>query len=131
MNHKHFFIVTLAVIIGFAAMFWFFRWNTTDARKKAPPPLIKQSVVINMSDKAFLPAQLKVKKGTAVTFLNKGKELRWPASNIHPTHQIYPEFDPKGPVSPGASWSFTFNKVGKWRFHDHLVSGVVGVITVE
>lgn len=87
--------------------------------------------MIKMKDDTFESATITIKKGEKVTLVNKGKNLHWPASNIHPTHGIYPEFDSKVGVEPGASWSFTFDKVGVWRFHDHLYPELKGVITVE
>ena len=42
-----------------------------------------------------------IKKGQTVVFKNLTADGNfWPASNIHPTHQIYPEFDPKEPIPP-------------------------------
>src|SRR5439155_1620409 len=69
----------------------------------------------------FEPVDLTIKQGTKVIFKNVDSQGHWPASDIHPTHGIYPEFDPKQPVNPGDSWSFVFDKVGRWRYHDHLV----------
>src|SRR6185503_5181523 len=58
----------------------------------------------------------------AVTFISNTGQPFWPASDPHPTHQIYPEFDPKQPIQPGKSWSFTFNRVVNWGYHNHLDS---------
>ena len=58
-------------------------------------------------------------------------ESFWPASNIHPTHMIYPEFDAKRPVASGKDWSFTFTKKGTWRYHDHLNPEATGTVVVE
>ncbi|MDQ3065134.1 MAG: hypothetical protein M3Q36_02585 [bacterium] len=53
-----------------------------------------------------------------------------PASDEHPSHKIYSEFDSNGDVAPGGSYSFTFNKIGEWGYHDHDRAGCTGVITV-
>lgn len=90
-----------------------------------------ENVVIKMQDDNFVPEKITIKKNQTVVFINESKEDKWPASNIHPTHQIYSEFDPKKPVPPNTSWSFKFDKVGIWRFHDHLFPRLTGVITVE
>ena len=84
-----------------------------------------------MMDSSFEPTKISIKKGTTVTFVNKGEDDHWPASNIHPTHEIYPEFDPHKPILPGNSWSFTFDKKGIWRFHDHIFPQLTGAVTVE
>jgi plastocyanin len=79
----------------------------------------------------YEPKNITIDIGTTVTFVNNDAVALWPASNIHPTHGIYPEFDPKGEVAPGASWSFTFTKAGLWPYHDHLHPNVTGTISVE
>lgn len=85
---------------------------------------------IKMTHEKYEPQDLEVHAGETVTFKNVSDKELWPASNIHPTHQIYPEFDPKGPIKPGESWSFTFTRGGEWRYHDHLFPEVTGKITV-
>lgn len=77
------------------------------------------------------PGVLTVKKGEEVTFINKDTDDHWPASNDHPTHQIYSEFDPKRPISPGSSWSFVFEHEGQWKFHDHLFPFIGGTVIVN
>ena len=69
----------------------------------------------------------------------------WPASNIHPTHSAYPGsgiekcstggkgsvFDACEPLSSGARYSFIFNQVGQWRFHDHINPQATGTVIVS
>ncbi len=88
-------------------------------------------IVIRMSDTGFSPSRLTIKKGQVVTFVNEGEHDHWPASNIHPTHEVDAEFDPRKPIPPGQSWSFAFQKSGVWRFHDHLYPESGGVIIAE
>ena len=102
-----------------------------------PPPVGNENqneteaVTMQMKDNGYEPKNLTIKKGTKVTFVNAGTNDHWPASNIHPTHDIYPEFDSMKGLKPGESWAFTFDKVGIWRYHDHLFSNLSGAITVE
>ena len=88
-------------------------------------------VFVLMKDNKFEPEIIKVEKNQKVVFKNQDTKPHWPASNLHPTHGIYPEFDPQQSVNPGDEWSFIFNKVGKWKYHDHLHPNVVGVIEVQ
>ena len=96
-----------------------------------PPPAVGNVSVIDMTDRGFVHDKVTIKQGDTVVFENVGIEDHWPASNIHPTHQIYPEFDPKRPIPAGQSWSFTFEKIGIWRMHDHLSPQFTGAVTVE
>jgi len=90
----------------------------------------KGSVIIHMDEKQFEPAKVTIETGETVIFENVGAKPHWPASNIHPTHDIYPAFDPKKGIEPGMAWSFTFNTPGIWRFHDHIQAELSGTITV-
>ena len=87
--------------------------------------------VITLTEKGFVPPEIRILLGDTVRFSSTLDSQYWPASNLHPAHDIYPEFDPKRPLLPGESWSFTFDRPGAWRFHDHLRSYYTGVIYVE
>ena len=87
-------------------------------------------VVIHMNENGFAPSKVNIKQGQAVEFENTGNTSHWPASNVHPTHESYSEFDPKKPVKPGESWGFIFDNAGVWQFHDHLFPEFVGTVTV-
>lgn len=78
----------------------------------------------------FYPEKLTIVLGESVTFVADVGEQYWPASNVHPSHTIYPEFDPGRPLEPHEVWTFTFERAGTWRFHDHLAANFEGVITV-
>jgi plastocyanin len=100
---------------------------------------------IIFTDAGFLPAELRVKAGDTVTFENRSSVGFWPASAIHPTHEVYagtslsehcPDggadaFDACGAFAAGSSWSFTFTKSGTWKYHDHLNASRTGTIVVE
>ena len=68
----------------------------------------------------------------------------WPAAALHPTHTVYPGsdikkcgtseavgiFDACRGLKSGESWSFQFNEVGTWKYHNHLTPTQFGRITV-
>lgn len=86
---------------------------------------------IKMDETGFSPKTFEIEVGEPVIFKNVGKKGHWPASNIHPTHGIYPEFDPKREIAPGDTWTFVFKKTGVFRMHDHVFPEFTGVITVK
>lgn len=88
------------------------------------------NLTIHMDETGFNPRELRIERGQKVVFENKSKDPRWPASNIHPTHDIYPEFDPKRVILPGRGWSFVFDRAGTWKMHDHLYPQFTGAVTV-
>ena len=83
-----------------------------------------------LTAQGFVPNEFAVSVGTEVVFTTEAGKPFWPASNIHPSHDIYPAFDPERPLAPDESWSFTFAEVGTWGFHDHVRSYYTGIIEV-
>jgi plastocyanin len=87
--------------------------------------------VVKITDNGFEPSTLTINAGDTVKFENESSDDAWPASNVHPTHQLYPGFDAKKPLLPGESYSFTFEKTGSWGYHNHLEPDVQGTIVVK
>lgn len=95
----------------------------------AVPAARKWNVVIK--DGRFIPSELKIKKGDTVVWTNRDSSQTWPASAFHPTHQVYRDFDALKGLNTGENYSFTFDKVGNWKYHNHLNPSVTGAIIVE
>lgn len=87
-------------------------------------------VQVSYDGAKFTPALINIKVGDIVIFKNNSQEDFWPASNPHPNHTDYPEFNARQPVSPGSKYQFKFIKTGKWGYHNHLNPSSVGVINV-
>lgn len=101
-------------------------------------------VTITFSDSGVSPANVTIKRGQTVKFVNNATRSVWPASDEHPTHTKYagtsrtehcPDtanvaFDACRGLATGESWEFTFAKAGSWDYHDHMRASVGGVITV-
>lgn len=85
---------------------------------------------IKLDDNGFHPSEMSIKKGDKVNFVNQRSEPFWPASNPHPIHDIYSEFDAGQPIPARGEWSFIFDKDGVFRYHDHLAVSFSGTITV-
>ena len=102
-------------------------------------PVSTEGNVIEITSSGFSPSNLEISAGEKVTFINKDSKAVWPASNIHPTHTVYPEtggcigstFDACKGLSQEESYSFTFNQAGTWNYHDHLRPSIGGTITVQ
>lgn len=90
----------------------------------------RERIAVEAGDGGFSPKEIKVKKGGEVVWVNKSSRAVWPASAIHPTHLIYPGFDAKKEINPGESYSFKFEKVGSWKYHDHLNPSSFGTVNV-
>lgn len=91
---------------------------------------LRKTYTVEFKNGSFSPKELNIQKGDMVEFIAPPDKEIWPASDLHPTHGIYPEFDPREPISPGKSWQFQFKKIGAWDYHDHLASLSTGRIIV-
>ncbi len=99
-----------------------------EAEPLAPDILVVQ---VDFDGEKFSPATVNLKVGDFVIFKNNSKSPMWPASNPHPTHSLYSEFDPKQAIQAGGKWQFEFKKSGEWPYHNHLNSQMQGVIIVK
>lgn len=114
--------IIICLIIATGGIF-FLRGNGNDGA------IVETSTVI-YDESGFQPAEIKVKIGQTVTFINKSNKPFWPASDPHPSHGGYGQFDPRQPIGLEQSWSFVFNEEGVWNYHDHLLSNKRGVVYV-
>lgn len=87
--------------------------------------------VVLLTASGFSPSSITIPVGTTVKFMNTDSVPRWPASGVHPTHQVCPGFDALKPLAPGESYSFTFGTAKTCPAHDHLNPGMRGTITVQ
>ncbi len=100
------------------------------------------AATVTYNGSSFSPAKVTIKKGGAVTWTNIGDTSMWVASAQHPTHTVYAgtslqehcaagvnnAFDQ---CAGGDSYSFIFDKVGTWNYHDHLHASIYGSVVVE
>lgn len=104
-----------------------------------------EGTVVVYTDGGFEPNSVGVAPGEAVTFVNNSSRSFWPASAVHPTHKAYPGsdiakcntdeadslFDACGSIPPGSSYTFTFDEVGTWNYHNHLRANMTGTVVVQ
>lgn len=114
-------MIKIGVLLSFFCLFLTFN---------AGKILAKNKTVIKITADGFSPRQVTIEKNSTVIFLNENRVDHWPASDFHPTHSIYPEFDPKKPIIPQSAWELQMNKIGIWKYHDHLYPHRKGVIKV-
>ncbi len=105
------------------------------------PNVSLQEATIMLSDKGFTPSSITIKKGDTVTWINNTSGNMWVASAMHPTHTAYDgttlqqhcpntaggAFDE---CATGNTFTFTFDKVGTWKYHNHVDPSKYGSVTV-
>jgi plastocyanin len=118
--------VFIVVLVGGVYLYM----NKLDVEKQVFQTLPEPTVTVTRTAEGYEPKEITIKKGEVVLWKNESTEYHWPASDLHPTHTIYSDFDPLKPVASGADWAFQFNKVGIWKYHDHIRANKVGTVIV-
>lgn len=88
------------------------------------------AATITYDESGFSPAEVTVKSGDKVNFVNETDTAVEPASDPHPTHTTNSELN-VGEVGPGETGSITVSTTGSWGYHNHFNSDETGTITVE
>lgn len=94
---------------------------------------LKTTPHILLTHAGFEPDVLVIHEGETVAFRTTRGQPFWPASNDHPAHLDYADFDPKRAIGPHETWQFRFMRTGSWDFHNHIGSSYapdVGTIIV-
>ncbi|MBI2063061.1 MAG: hypothetical protein HYT61_02360 [Candidatus Yanofskybacteria bacterium] len=102
--------------------------NTTPTVSIMPS---SQTVIITFTNGTATPNTINIKVGDTIKFINDNSIPHWPASGMHPTHQICPGFDALHGINNGESYSFTFNEAKTCPWHDHLKPSVNGQIVIN
>jgi plastocyanin len=143
MNKAWYAVVAVVVVAG---AFLLFAPKSAPNGADVPAPVEPVGLhTIRITADGFEPASITVKQGDSVTWANESGRNVWVASAMHPTHTAYPGsgidkcgtaeaaaiFDACQGIASGSSWSFVFNEVGTWKYHDHLRATVFGSVIVE
>ncbi len=92
--------------------------------------VIPDSATIVISDKGFTPPVITVKVGTKVTWFNKDVQPHWPASDPYPENSDLPNLNAKNGLKQGETYSYVFDQVGHWGYHDDLNPELTGTVIV-
>ncbi|MDP2684915.1 MAG: hypothetical protein Q8P20_07830 [bacterium] len=135
-------VIIILVVAGGALLAWYFlqedeaintntATNTTTTNttlNTAVEKPVKNTVWI--MDGSFNPSVVTVKVGDTVTWVNKDDIDRQVASDPHPTHTALPDLESNA-LSVSDVYTFTFDEVGTWFYHDHLNPIQKGTVIVE
>ncbi len=91
-------------------------------------------VTITYTSSSFSPADVKIKSGGTITWVNDGDSEIQIGAKPHPVHTGNKEVSGGGFVltlKPGEQATVTVEKTGTFGYHNHLNSSQGGIITVE
>nr|PZN37348.1 MAG: hypothetical protein DIU70_12815 [Bacillota bacterium] len=108
--------------------------SSRQPQTEGPPQVLSGEVTVEMRGIRYVPAEITVRKGTRITFVNKD-------GLVHDVVQVAlkdlgkaePGFN-SGPIQPGESWSIVMEEPGTYPIlctqMGHYTAGMVGTITV-
>jgi plastocyanin len=107
-------------------------------------PQASRTVTVTYTDQGFSPKEVTLNKGDSITFVNKSANPMWVASGVHPVHTEYDGTTREvhcaagytGPApfdecATGTSFTFTFDKIGTWDYHNHADAEMTGTVIVK
>ena len=101
---------------------------TEDAMMEKEQVMEKNTVQITSA--GFSPKSISIKVGESVTWMNSDSQKHTVNSIPHPVHTDYQPLN-LGVIQPDNQKSLTFDKVGTYKYHDHLNPSLTGAVTVE
>ncbi len=91
----------------------------------------KNEVTIRMSQIKFNPQNIKVSKGTKITWINDDPVEHYVNTDSHPAHTYYPAQNSKA-LGKGDRFSLVFNTVGIYPYHCSAhADSMIGLILVK
>ena len=102
--------------------------SPTPAPSPTPPPSTSSSVAIPvgaqaLASRAYVPDELNVPVGAAVTWMNTDSIAHTSTSNAAGWDS--------GIVAPGGSFTFTFQTAGTFQYHCAIHPGMTGTVVVQ
>lgn len=90
----------------------------------------------------FQPSTITIEQGETVTWVDRSGGQMWVATDVHPSHTVYPgssiqdcgtsqEEQMFDQCEAGDSYSFTFEETGEWDYHNHRNARHGGTVVVE
>ncbi len=108
--------------------------STTGQTSPTTPPAssTKQQSqnTVTLTSSGFEPANLAIKVGETVTWVNRSGGVSTVNSEPHPIHTNYLPLN-LGSFPDGGTLSLTFDKPGMYGYHNHLNPSERGTITVK
>ena len=118
-------ILILALLVAAGSIFMV--WQNTRWQGRV---IDETPGVVTITPEGFVPADLIVKPGTHVQWVNQDEVEHQVASNPYPEHTDLPDLFSPEPLLGGESYTYTFGSAGTYQYHDNLNPYINGTIQV-
>jgi plastocyanin len=135
------FVILIASVTMLILLFLTKSGNTVKKTKQTPLTVypttatysgtFSKYLVVEYKAEGFVPKTMKIRVGTSVTFVNTIANDMWVASNPHPLHTGLKGFDQLKSTPKGGKYTYTFNTIGNYSYHNHAKPQNTGLIIVE
>lgn len=133
MKREYLLAGVIILAVGGVVLFVMMGRNQTSVESSVVSDISEQTEggSIVYTDSGYSPSELTIKAATTVVFANQSDLSMWTASDPHPVHTDFAEFDNRQGVDKGETYEFTFKKPGIYGYHNHLSPQHRGTITVK
>lgn len=125
MNKNIIFVIVIIVVLFAVGSYFVFRNNSNKAnnsqQQTTTPNAVETTNNVNIKDFAFSPSDIKVKKGTMVTWKNEDSSI----------HKIKSDSFESGDINTGNTYQFKFENVGTFTYICSIHPSMKGTVTVE
>lgn len=135
-------IVIVLVLAGFFGLVLPYLRSRGAPEQAAPTG--KHDVTVLYGEGGFVPQTVTIKLGQTVAWRNPSGKPMWVGSDPHPAHtdlkgfdqgrvinRATPSFIGQANAHGSAIYEYTFTKVGRWGYHNHLFPAHTGMVIVE
>ena len=119
--------VCICLLVFSLAGYLLFSSSSDSGESKSDIYAQPKTATVLLGPYGFEPKILEIQKGTTVTFTNKSTSAYWLASN--PEYPLS-GFGTDGIINPGQSYSFVYDTVGVWPYHEQAYEKFEGIVQV-
>ncbi|HSW85793.1 MAG TPA: cupredoxin domain-containing protein [Candidatus Saccharimonadales bacterium] len=117
-NNKKIIIGLIIVVLVLTGVYLVFHSNK---KSNTIAPINKISPAqVSITSTGFMPATITIKTDQAVTWTNQDSSPHWVASDPYPYDNTLAGLNSKHNLAVRDSYSYLFNKVGTYTYHDNL-----------
>jgi plastocyanin len=123
-------VIVISLVVVVAAVVTGMLLSRRAAEDEATTPKVIAHAQITQGEDGFEPQSLRVKSGTAVTWINQDHRSHRVVTNVRPSGSDVPGLD-SFDIPPEGRYTYTFVQTGTFGYHDKAEPTVGGTIIVQ